>query len=56
MSESLNLDFQIAQLRHMYKQMIESHINAPMMARGLLGPVIQDLEKKNAELANNRTV
>lgn len=44
----MSLDFQIAQLRHLYAQMVHGLVttkNVASAARGLLGPVIESLER-----------
>ncbi len=46
----------IAQLRHLYKQMVSGEVKfIAMAATGLLGPAIESLEPAVAELATLRT-
>jgi hypothetical protein len=48
MSKIDRLDHGVAQLRHLYIQMIENRVDAPAAARRLLGPAIAEIELASA--------
>lgn len=50
----MSIDFAIAQLRHLYQQMLDGQVrDTAQAARYLLGPAIEDIERAETERARS---